>query len=91
MLVWIIASLVGGVLAGIFIRSERLSRAAALAQKYGLFVMVFLLGLGLGIDRSVLSNLGEAGLYAAVFAVLCTGTSVLFGLLYARIRGRRKP
>jgi len=83
---FLILSLIAGMLLGLAVHSDKIKHAAAYIQKYGLFVMVFFLGLGLGLDKAVLQNLGTAGLYAALFAALCIGGSILFSLIYERIR-----
>jgi uncharacterized membrane protein YbjE (DUF340 family) len=53
-------------------------------------IMLFCMGLSVGINKTVMDNLGSLGLQALILSVLCIGGSIISAWLFGKIY-RRKP
>lgn len=70
-----------GIVLGIFVKSAKF---VALSDKVSTFALIFLMlsiGLGIGLDQGIISNLGRIGFNCAVIALCAIGFSVLFTYL----------
>ena len=68
---------------GWFLRSkslinEKLTGKISHIQTVILFVLIFIMGVRLGMDEQVVSSIGQIGVMAAVFAIVTAGFSILF-------------
>ena len=87
---WLILLFVlSGALLGLFIPSVKLRKAAATIQKYVVFVLIFLMGLGIGLDEQIISQAGKIGVGALVFALLAGALSALLTLGIDRLIRKR--
>jgi len=50
-------------------------------QSLFLFILIFTMGIRLGMDEQVVSSIGQIGVKAAVFAIITAGFSVIFVFL----------
>ena len=78
-----------GVLVGLFYQPPWLQRIVSVVQKYIVYVLIFFMGVGIGLNEDLVSNVGKIGLGAALFAVLCGVLSAVCTLAIDRaLRGR---
>ncbi len=47
-------------------------------QSFFLFILIFIMGIRLGMDKQVVASIGQIGIKAAVFALFTAGFSVIF-------------
>lgn len=81
------AFLAAGFAVGKFVRLPKgTGRAAGYALSVCLFALVFLLGIKLGGDRSLLARLDSIGAGALGMAVACTAGSILAVCAYLAVR-----
>ncbi len=89
----LLAFLATGVVLGLLWRHPRLKAVAGFLQKFGVFLLVFCMGLSLGTQRDIVDNLATVGWQALVMAVFVVLGSVLctWGIhALTRAMGRRK-
>ncbi len=81
-----------GAVIGLLYQSPWLQRLVSLIQKYIVYLLIFFMGVGIGLDEQLISNVGRIGIGAAVFAVLCGVLSAFCTLAFDRAirRGRGK-
>lgn len=57
--------------------SEKLVSKVSKIQSFFLFLLIFVMGIRIGMDDQVISSIGEIGLLALTFALLTSSFSVL--------------
>jgi len=87
----IVASLCAGLLFGLWKRrfSAREKKAISLAMTGMVFVLIFLMGLKTGLNRSVMDNLGQYGLNALFLALGAIAGSLVLVVAFDRLFLRR--
>ncbi|MFA9422490.1 MAG: DUF340 domain-containing protein [Sedimentibacter sp.] len=58
--------------------NTKLMNKISLIQTIILFGLILIMGIRVGMDKQVISSIGQIGIIAAVFAVLTSGFSILF-------------
>lgn len=91
-LMWtIILFMALGVLVGAVIPlKERQVSLLGKLQSAGVILLLFIMGLSMGLDRKLLSQLSTLGYKALVFAVLTTVFSIALVFLFTRRLGRKE-
>ena len=89
----ILVSVSVGVVLGLLFQPEWLVKAVGLVQKYVIYVLIFLMGMGIGFIENLVSQAGTIGVGAVVFA-LCTALcsalcTIAFDKAFAR-RGEKR-
>lgn len=60
-----------------YIHEKLMSKISGI-QSLFLFILIFIMGIRIGMDEHVISSIGQIGIMAAVFAVVTVAFSVLF-------------
>lgn len=60
---------------------EKIMKKISNIQSIFLFILIFIMGIRLGMDEQVVKTIGQIGFKAAIFAFLSAGFSVLFVFL----------
>lgn len=60
---------------------EKLMGKISNIQTFFLFVLIFVMGIRLGMDKKVIASIGQIGIKAAIFAIVTAGFSVIFVFL----------
>ena len=83
----IVASLCAGLLFGLWKKTftAREKKALALVMTGMVLVLIFLMGLKTGLNRSVMDNLGRYGLDAALLALGAIAGSLVFVVAFDRL------
>ena len=80
-LLYLILLIIGGLLSYYGIIHDKLLRKAGKMQMVFLYMLIFVMGLRLGLDKKVLDAIGSIGLKAAFFAI----STSIFGILFVFI------
>jgi uncharacterized membrane protein YbjE (DUF340 family) len=87
----IISALIIGLLLGMINKSVRLKSISNSLLDYLVYLLIGLMGISLGQDEEIVSNLAELGLNAFIFAAAgVTGSIFLVLLVFYLIEGRDK-
>ncbi len=65
--------------------SEKIMKRISSIQTVFLFILIFVMGVRLGMDEHVVASIGQIGFKALVFAIFTAGFSIMFVFL-----GRKK-
>ena len=89
----ILVSVLAGVVLGLLFQPAWLLKTVGFIQKYVVYVLIFLMGMGIGFNEDLVGQAGKIGVGAVVFA-LCTALcsalcTVAFDKALARRRERR--
>lgn len=80
-----------GIAVGAFVPfNEKQVSLLGTLQSAGVILLLFVMGLSMGLDRQLLSQLSTLGLRAAVFAALTTCFSILAVYLFTRRLPRKE-
>lgn len=83
--------LLGGFVVGkIFSNKHLLFKYLPKTQLIVILLMLFALGLSVGVNQSVMNNISQLGLQALVIALLCIGGSLIMAWLFWEISFRKK-
>ena len=82
---WLILTMFMGIAAGFLLRRLAISAHIGKAISVTIYVMLFFLGVKIGSDEHILSNLSALGLQALVLAVAGVAGSVLAAFVLYRI------
>jgi len=83
--------LLGGILAGRLFRKQlAFFKHLTKAQTVAIILMLFSLGLSVGVNHSVMDNLSSLGLQALIISFLCMGGSILVAWLFWKVMFWRK-
>jgi len=86
----ILISLILGILIGSTVKfSDKMKKFNATFQHLGVILLLFAIGITIGINRSLLSNLKEIGGISLVFAVLTSLFSIILVFFMSRIITKR--
>jgi len=82
----IIIALVLGIMIGIFFKfSDKNKKYLSKYQEIGVVILLFVMGISIGINPNVVNNLSKIGLKALSFAILTTIFSVAFVYLITQL------
>jgi len=60
-----------GIGIGLLDLPQAVQRFFSLVQKYIVYVLIFFMGIGIGLNDDLITNIGRIGIGAAVFALFC--------------------
>ncbi|CAJ37235.1 LysO family transporter [Methanocella arvoryzae] len=83
----IIASLIAGVLVGLIRKqfSDREKKLISMAMTGMVFILIFLMGVKTGLNKSVMEGLGIFGLKALLITLAAIAGSILFAVLFDKL------
>lgn len=81
----IIAILIFGILVGYRFRNIRLTHQTEKTMPLTVMSLLFILGLSIGSNEVLISNIGSYGRQAAVLSIFCLGGSILLSWLVYKI------
>ncbi|WP_028855931.1 LysO family transporter [Psychrilyobacter atlanticus] len=87
----ILISLILGILIGSIVKfSDKMKKFNGAFQHLGVIILLFAIGITIGINRSLLSNLNKIGGISLVFALLTSLFSIILVFFMSRIIIKRR-
>lgn len=87
----ILISLILGILIGSTIKfSDKMKKFNASFQHLGVIILLFAIGITIGLNRSLLGNLNEIGGISLVFAILTSLFSIILVFFMSRMISKRR-
>ena len=81
----IVATMITGIILGYLLRNKTITKHTGRSISLTIFIMLFIMGLNIGSNEQLISNLGEFGWQAAVISVSATCGSILASWIILRL------
>ena len=81
----IVATMITGIILGYLLRNKTFTRHTGRSISLTIFIMLFIMGLNIGSNEELISNLGKFGWQAAVISVSATCGSIFASWIILRL------